>query len=106
LERDADMGDRSSGSDPGLLLLISLAAGPKHGHAMLLDVADFAGVRLGPGTLYGALSRLEEEGQVEPMPPDGRRQPYRLTSMGRSTLEHRLGGLNRAVRTGLDRVRA
>ena len=93
-------------NDPGLLLMISLASGPKHGHAMLLDIADFAGVRLGPGTLYGALSRLEEEGHVAPLPNEGRRRPYRLTSGGRRVLEGRLGGLNRAVRTGLQRVGA
>lgn len=100
------MAQRTSANDPGLLLLISLAAGEKHGHAMLLDVAAFAGVRLGPGTLYGALSRLEEEGLVEPLPADGRRRPYRLTDRGRGILEQRLGGLDRAVRAGLDRVRA
>ena len=49
------MADNSNLNDPGLLLMISLAGGPKHGHAMLLDVQRFAGVRLGPGTLYGAL---------------------------------------------------
>lgn len=91
-------------NDPGLLLLISLADGPKHGHAMLLDVVDFAGVRLGPGTLYGALSRLEEDGLVEALPHEGRRRPYRLTRGGRGVLEGRLGGLSRAVRTGLQRV--
>jgi DNA-binding PadR family transcriptional regulator len=91
-------------NDPGLLLMISLADGPKHGHAMLLDIADFAGVRLGPGTLYGALSRLEEDGLVAPLPEDGRRRPYRLTPGGRRALEGRLGGLDRAVRTGLARV--
>jgi DNA-binding PadR family transcriptional regulator len=100
------MGSRPEVADPGLLLLIRLAAGPKHGHAMLLDVARFAGVRLGPGTLYGALSRLEEEGHVEPLPPEGRRRPYRLTGTGRRLLEARLGGLSRAVRTGLERVSA
>jgi DNA-binding PadR family transcriptional regulator len=93
-------------NDPGLLLLISLAAGPRHGHAMLIDVVDFAGVRLGPGTLYGALSRLEEAGHVAAMPPQGRRRPYRLTPSGRRALEGRLGGLDRALRTGLARVRA
>jgi DNA-binding PadR family transcriptional regulator len=97
---------RTSNNDPSLLLLISLASGPKHGHAMLLDVADFAGVRLGPGTLYGALSRLEEEGQVEALPVDGRRRPYRITPRGRRLLARRLGGLHRAVRTGLERVGA
>jgi DNA-binding PadR family transcriptional regulator len=100
------MADPTPTNDPGLLLMISLAAGPKHGHAMLLDVADFAGVRLGPGTLYGALSRLEEEGHVVALPSDGRRRPYCLTADGRRLLERRLGGLDRAVRTGLQRVRA
>ena len=100
------MVDPAPTSDPGLLLMISLAGGPKHGHAMLLDIADFAGVRLGPGTLYGALSRLEEDGHVAPLPNDGRRRPYRLTPGGRHVLERRLGGLSRAVRTGLRRVGA
>jgi DNA-binding PadR family transcriptional regulator len=100
------MTGRSASNDPGLLLMISLASGPKHGHAMLLDVAAFAGVRLGPGTLYGALSRLEEEGQVQALPTEGRRRPYRLTPRGRRVLAHRLGGLTRAVRTGLERVGA
>jgi DNA-binding PadR family transcriptional regulator len=86
--------------------MISLAAGPKHGHAMLLDVERFAGVRLGPGTLYGALSRLEMSGQVEALPEEGRRRPYRLTDGGRHFLSERLSALNRAVATGLARVEA
>ena len=70
----------SGTNDPGLLVLVSLAAGPRHGHAILVDVRDFAGVRLGPGTLYGAIGRLEADGLIEPMELDGRRRPYRLTS--------------------------
>lgn len=91
-------------NDAALLLLVSLASGPKHGHAMLLDVHRFAGVRLGPGTLYGALSRLEAAGEVEPMEPEGRRRPYRLTDSGRRSLERKLGSLERAVNTGLERI--
>lgn len=91
-------------NDPQLLLLISLAAGPKHGHAMLLDVDRFSGVRLGPGTLYGALSRLEAAGEVEPLPQEGRRRPYRLTNNGRLTLERRLASLGRAVAAGVERI--
>lgn len=98
------MADRSAGSDPGLLLLISLSGGPKHGHAMLLDVAAFAGMRLGPGTLYGALSRLEEDGLVEALPIEGRRRPYRLTDAGLAALRGRLSGLNAAISIGLARV--
>jgi DNA-binding PadR family transcriptional regulator len=93
-------------NDPGLLLLVSLAGGPKHGHAMLLDVQRFAGIRLGPGTLYGALSRLEERGEVEAMAAEGRRRPYRLTERGRATLERRLASMRRLVGTALERVEA
>jgi DNA-binding PadR family transcriptional regulator len=97
--------DKHAGAnDASLLLLISLASGPKHGHAMLLDVERFAGVRLGPGTLYGALTRLEAQGDVEPLATDGRRRPYRLTHAGRQRLEGRLGSLDRAVQAGLARV--
>lgn len=91
-------------SDPGTLLLISLAAGSKHGHAMLLDVDRFSGRRLGPGTLYGALSRLENSGLVEPLALEGRRRPYRLTRNGRADLQRRLGLLSVAVRVGRERL--
>lgn len=96
------MGDISS--DPETLLLISLADGAKHGHAMLLDVEAFSGRRLGPGTLYGALSRLEEEGLIEPLPTEGRRRPYRLTRHGRLALRERVGRLAVAVRVGRRRL--
>jgi len=93
-----------STNDPGLLILVSLAAGPRHGHAILLDIDSFAGVRLGPGTLYGAIGRLEDEGLIEPMGMEGRRRPYRITDRGRSLLTGRLRGLEQTVRTGLRRV--
>lgn len=91
-------------NDPGLLVLVSLASGPRHGHAILLDVQGFAGVRLGPGTLYGAIERLEADGLVEALPMSGRRRPYRLTDDGRSLLASRLDGLAQTLRTGLQRV--
>ena len=91
-------------NDPGLLVLVSLASSPRHGHGILLDIADFAGVRLGPGTLYGAISRLESEGLIESMAPEGRRRPYRLTDRGRLAAAQRLDGLERTVRVGRRRV--
>ena len=51
--RNADLGRFS---DPSLLILSSLAAGPKHGYAMILDIEAFSGTRLEPGTLYGAIA--------------------------------------------------
>jgi len=82
--------DRRGGSDPGLLVLISLAAEPRHGHAILLDIERFAGRRLGPGTLYGAIERLEQDGLIEPLGGDDRRRPYRLTADGRAYLSARV----------------
>ena len=94
----------STGRDPGLLVLISLAGGPKHGHAIYLDIAAFSGDRLGPGTLYGALARLEETGLIEPMAADGRRRPYRLTDGGSAALRSRLDGFGAAIQIGQDRL--
>ena len=78
------IGERSN--DPALLVMTSLADGPKHGYAITTDVEDFAGVRLGPGTLYGAITRLDERGLIEPCPGEDRRRPYRITSAGRTAL--------------------
>jgi DNA-binding PadR family transcriptional regulator len=91
-------------NDPGLLILTSLATGPKHGHALLLDIDDFAGVRLGPGTLYGAITRLEERGLIEPLESNDRRRPYQLTVAGKAELADSLTGLRRIVETGTTRL--
>jgi DNA-binding PadR family transcriptional regulator len=98
------IGERST--DPGLLVLTSLAEGPKHGYAITLDVERLSGVRLGPGTLYGALARLEENGLIEALPAEDRRHPYRLTGAGSAALTEHLQTLERVARRGLDRLRA
>ena len=81
-------------TEPALLILISLAGGAKHGYAMMEDIAAFAGTRLGAGTLYGALTRLEAHGLVEALPAEERRRPYRLTAAGSALLQVRLGTLD------------
>ena len=98
--------DRRRGADPSLLVLISLAPGQKHGHAMLLDIEAFSGQRLGPGTLYGAIERLEEDGLVEALPGDERRRPYRLTPSGVAYLAGRLDGLQHIASVGRSRISA
>lgn len=93
-------------SDPSLLILASLAGGPKHGYAMIQDIAVLAGVRLGPGTLYGALVRLEEQGLIAALPADDRRRPYQLTGAGVSVLEQHLTRLSAFAGAGLQRLAA
>ncbi len=91
-------------SEPALLILISLAEGPKHGYAMIEDIEGVAGVTLGPGTLYGAISRLESRGLIEALAPENRRNPYRLTAAGERSLRERLAALSAVARAGERRL--
>jgi DNA-binding PadR family transcriptional regulator len=92
-------------SDPTLLVLSSLAGGDKHGYAIMEDIELFAGVRLGPGTLYGAITRLEERGWIRAVDSIDRRQPYTITAIGRDYLSDQLANLDRVVRAGLRRLK-
>ena len=92
-------------SDPSLLVLASLADGDKHGYGMMEDIERFAGVRLGPGTLYGAITRLEERGWIRPVASQDRRQPYTITAAGRRSLEEQLAALDRILKTGVKRLK-
>lgn len=91
-------------NDPTVLILTSLVSGEKHGYALLQDIESFAGVRLGPGTLYGAISRLEDRGLIEPTGQAGRRRPYRLTAAGAAALEAALGEMRAIVEEGTARL--
>jgi DNA-binding PadR family transcriptional regulator len=91
-------------SEAAFLILVSLAGGPKHGYSMMDDIAAFAEVRLGAGTLYGALTRLEERSLVEPLPAADRRRPYRLTPAGRALLQAQLARLDARIAIGRQRL--
>jgi DNA-binding PadR family transcriptional regulator len=93
-------------SDPPLLVLASLADGPKHGHAMIDDIEQMCGARLGPGTLYGAIARLEREKLIEPLPAEDRRHPYRITQAGSRLLRAKLTTMHQFARAGLRRLEA
>jgi DNA-binding PadR family transcriptional regulator len=103
---DAGEDDEGLGhySDPPLLVLASLAGGPKHGHVMIEDIAGMCGTRLGPGTLYGAIARLEQQGWIEPLPPEERRRPYRITGEGMRVLRARLATLEQFTKAGSARL--
>lgn len=88
-------------AEPALLILVSLADGPKHGYAIMTDVEAGTGRPLGPGTLYAALVRLEQRGLVEPLEPVDRRRPYRLTAVGETALSEQLRELSALAKLGL-----
>ena len=89
---------------PATLILSSLAEGPKHGYALTKDIERFADVRLAPGTLYEALSRLEGQGLIEAVESDDRRRPYRLTAMGAEALRAHLAAQRKIADLGLQRL--
>ena len=91
-------------AEPALLILVSLGEGPKHGYAIMLDVEAATGRPMGPGTLYAALSRLEERGLIEALAPLDRRRPYRLTGLGATALETQLRQLSAFASLGLRRL--
>jgi DNA-binding PadR family transcriptional regulator len=104
---EESIGDPDHGrfSDPSLLIMSSLAEGPKHGYAMTKDIQQFAGITLGPGTLYGALARLERQGRIEALSGRGRRRPYRLSDRGAADLDAQLKSLQQVAALGLRRLR-
>jgi len=89
---------------PATLILSSLADGAKHGYALTRDIEDFSGVRLAPGTLYEALSRLEGQGLIEALASADRRKPYQLTAMGATALRAHLDDQRRVADVGLRRL--
>jgi DNA-binding PadR family transcriptional regulator len=97
--------DGGPSSDPELLILSSLAGGPKHGYGIMTDIDVFADVKLGPGTLYTAITRLVERGWIAPLEAEGRQRPYRLTAQGAAQLEAQLAEMRKLVRIGLGRLR-
>ena len=86
--------------DASVLILTSLSEGPKHGYALIQDIKGFSGLRLGPGTLYGALDRLERLGLIEGLPSDDRRRPYQVTTQGIVALRTHLDALERVSMAG------
>jgi DNA-binding PadR family transcriptional regulator len=92
-------------SGPATLILSSLAAGDKHGYALTKDIEQFAGVHLSPGTLYGALTRLVDQGLIEPVASENeRRRPYRITPPGSAALRAQLSQQRRVADVGLHRL--
>ena len=86
--------------EPGLLVLVSLSEGPEHGYAITSDVLEQTGVRLGPGTLYGSLTKLADRGLIAAVDSEDRRRPYEITKSGRAALAEHLTTWARITRVG------
>jgi DNA-binding PadR family transcriptional regulator len=92
-------------NDAQMLVLTVLADGPLHGYAINTAIQELAGSRLGPGSLYGALSRLEARDLIRPTgtdtAPQERHRTMKITDTGRDTLRAELEQMNRISQAGL-----
>jgi len=88
-------------NDAQTLVLCALSNGPLHGYAINSAIEELTGTRLGPGSLYGALTRLEAKGLVESLDEVERTRPVRLTPEGRRVLERELHAMARVAAAGL-----
>ena len=98
---------RKNLSLPVLHILLALADGPRHGYAIKQDVEarTQGAIRLGPGTLYEAIQRLEDGGLIEPAKPgaapahgqEAQRRHYALTKLGWRLLQDELRQLGTLV---------
>ena len=88
-------------NDAQTLVLSALADGPKHGYAINQAIEELTGARLGAGSLYGALTRLEAKGLVETIEAQGRQRPVQLTPEGRAVLEKELRAMAQLANAGL-----
>jgi DNA-binding PadR family transcriptional regulator len=94
---------------PVLHIMLALADGARHGYAIKQEVErrTEGAIRVGPGTLYEAIQRLEEGGLIEEMPAprqadlsngqEAQRRYYRLTDRGWTTLQRELRALGQIV---------
>jgi DNA-binding PadR family transcriptional regulator len=88
-------------NDAQILVLCALSKGPLHGYAINVAIEELTGKRLGPGSLYGALTRLEAKGLIELLDEVDRARPVQLTAKGRQVLEQELRSMARVAASGL-----
>ncbi len=83
---------------------MSLAEGARHGYSVMQDIEQFAGIKLGPGTLYTAITRLVEKGMIRPELATDRQRPYRITKTGLASLTEEVQKMRRIVNVGRRRL--
>jgi DNA-binding PadR family transcriptional regulator len=72
---------------------------PKHGYAIICEIETQTGKRLGPGTLYGIIARLEKAGLIRALRTEERnRRPYSITAAGKEAFKEEVESLSRYQR--------
>ena len=76
---------------------------PNHGYQLMsaIETVSNGRIRMGPGTLYGVLARMQKEQLIYLCVDDGRRKTYRITDAGREALQAEYNRLNAMVADGI-----
>lgn len=98
------MAGKNKFTEPSLLILISLAEENRHGYAIMEDIEKNYDIKLGPGTLYGAISRLEKAGYISALESQDRKKPYKLTEEGQVYLTNQIKEIQKVTTLGLKRL--
>ena len=82
-------------------ILLSLMK-PGHGYGMMQRIRELSGgrIEMGPGTMYGVLTRMNKEGLIELTREDGRRKNYAITEQGKKVLREEYKRLKQLVKDG------
>lgn len=87
-------------------ILLALSDGDLHGYGIMQEIAEHTAgqIKLGPGTLYGAIKRLLSDGLIveaeerpDPELDDERRRYYRLTDFGQKVLRAEVQRISKMV---------
>ncbi len=95
------MADQGPMTEANYYILLALMK-PGHGYGMMRRIQELSGGRLvmGPGTLYGVLSRMHREGLIVLTGEEGRRKNYAITEAGQAALRREYERIKRMVADG------
>lgn len=95
------MSEQGPMTEANYYILLALMK-PGHGYGMMQRIKELSGGRLvmGPGTLYGVLTRMNREGLIVLTEEEGRRKTYAITEAGKEALLAEYGRLKRLVADG------
>ncbi|MFJ5788627.1 PadR family transcriptional regulator [Lysinibacillus sp. NPDC093197] len=73
---------------------------PNHGYQLMHSITEVSNGRLkmGPGTLYGVLSRMQKDGLISLAEDDGRRKTYQITTEGEQALRFEYSRLKALIK--------
>ena len=93
-------------SETAFYILLSLQE-PNHGYGIMLNVESITSgrIKLGPGTLYGTLSKMEKNGLIQFISEENKRKNYVITTLGEQVLQMEIARIGELYHNSKGKVR-